>query len=263
MRKNISNETGSLGPVVGHTAKADVPAKANSTQIKKPALLNPEESKLLKECEKDIDENLTGWCVVGFRLWQIRERGLYRTLENRSFEDYLDERWDYSKAHANRLIKAHLCVKHLDGVKDVDVYVPTKEAEVRYISNLPPDEQVQVAHEVQTMVGDKRATAEDFSLAREKLFPTPKKPAKIAADAPVDQDAPAPVPEPPRPPIPLPAIGSNLEPIAEIQRKLQDLYNIFVNPTKKQEGLKLIGKIQRDLREWEKVETFMNQQEVA
>ena len=211
-------------------------------------LLDDKEQKLLTECEADIGQNLQGWCILGFRLWQIREHKLFRTPENRSFETYLDEKWDYSKAHANRLIKAHLCVKHLESIDDVDLYIPTKEAEVRYISNLAPGDQVEVACEVFEAVGGKRATAESFKVARDKIFPPPvrePKPPKTVngADGRNEDTAQPNVAG-------LLTNGSNLVPISEIKAKVQSLYNIFTNSAKKQDGLNLIGKIQKDLEQW-------------
>ncbi|MEI8289780.1 MAG: hypothetical protein WCH99_09925 [Verrucomicrobiota bacterium] len=225
--KNISvKEAGDLGPAMVNPAHHAETMKAKAAQTTKTTLLDAEETQLLQDCEQDISQNMQGWCVLGFRLWQIRDRRLYRTPENRSFENYLAERWDYSKAHANRLIKAHLCVSHLQGVEDVDVYVPTKEAEVRLISNLQPEKQVQVAQEVKAMVGIKRATAEDFSEAREKLFPAPKKPAKPAE--PTADQKPSVLPaEVPNASIPQSAIGSNLVPFADLLKFATQTYDDY------------------------------------
>ena len=109
-----------------------VPAKAkriqnNGTSVQDESL-STKEQKLLNECKADINDKLQGVFVVGYRLWQIREGRLYRTAENRTFAAYCAENFDFSSTHANRLIKAHLCVNHLKDVGDVDVYVPAKES---------------------------------------------------------------------------------------------------------------------------------------
>jgi hypothetical protein len=226
------------------------PAKASSVQMVKSTVktgpLDAKDQKLLAECETDISLNLKGWCVVGFRLWQIREHNLYRTPENRSFEAYLAEKWDYSKAHANRLIKAHLCVTHLAEVKDEDVYIPSKESEVRYISNLTPEKQIEVACEVKTIIGNKRATAEDFKTAREKLFPLPIR--KVTPTQPVNE-ASAAKNEDATPEVVLTVdFGSNLVPFSKLKELADKAYNFC--GTKSQDALKLIGKLQKHLEEW-------------
>jgi hypothetical protein len=226
-----------------------VPVKAkriqNSGTSVQDESLSTKEQKLLNEYETDINNTLQGAFVVGYRLWQIREDRLYRTPENRTFAAYCAEKFDFSTSHANRLIKAHLCVNHLKDVGDVDVYVPTKESQVRCICDLKPEQQVEVASAVKAAVGDKRAGAEDFAAAREKLFPKPKREAK-------------PAPERPRPEssessnvIAL-QFDTNLVSLAELKKRAADIYNIMSNsdPATKQKALNLMGKLKLDLEAW-------------
>src|SRR5215831_8548680 len=178
--KKIDTEVdaGIMGPEVVNTAKAIVPAKAKSTQIKKQAddndLLNEQEEALFADCEADIQQNLRGTFILGWRLEQIRDQKLYRQT-HKTFEGYCRERWDFSKSHANRHIKAHVCEEYLKSIKDNEVYVPTKESQVRYIADLEPEQQVEVARKVKQAVGSKQASAGDFGVARQELFPKPKR----------------------------------------------------------------------------------------
>ena len=97
------------------------PVKALSDQTAdQDETLNANEQKLLGECETDIDKNMQGAFVLGWRLEQIKEQKLYRTNYS-TFANYCSKRWDFSKTHANRLIQAYLCENHLKSIKDVEV----------------------------------------------------------------------------------------------------------------------------------------------
>jgi hypothetical protein len=231
--------------------KVVAPVKANSVQTADQGeALDAREQDLLAECETDIKENLPGAFVFGWRLEQIRGGRLYRAT-HKTFAEYCDKRWDFTKTHANRMIQAHTCRKHLQTIKGVEVYVPTKESQVRYIADLEPEQQVKVAHEVYEAVGDGEASAGDFGDARQKLYPKPKpaakehRPPKDAAGVPVKFD-------------------TNLVSFAEIKKRLQAISNICDNSAKKQEAINLINKLQRDLDAWADWQAKqLNQEEVA
>ena len=135
-----------------HIVAAPVKALSNQT-TNQDETLNAKEQELLVECETDINQNLQGAFVLGWRLEQIRDQKLYRK-DYKTFEIYCSKRWDFSKTHANRHIQAYLCEKHLKSVKGVEVCVPTKEAQVRFIADLEPEQQVVVAHAVFEAVGE-------------------------------------------------------------------------------------------------------------
>jgi hypothetical protein len=219
--------------------------KATSVQTVHPdEALNAKEEKLLAECESDIQENLQGAFVVGHRLAQIRDDRLYRST-HLTFAGYCDEKWDFRKTHANRLIQAHNCEKHLKSIKDVEVYVPTKESQVRFMADLKPEEQVEVAHVVFEEVGDGRATAEDFEKARESLFPKPIPKAKLPKTK--DEDdveskeahEAAPV-----------EIDTKLVSHAKMVERLRAVSYIVDNPGKKQDALNGINALLREIQAW-------------
>ena len=205
--------------------------------------LSPTEETLLAECESDIAKNLQGVFVFGHRLEQIREQRLYRQTHS-TFEAYCKEKWDFSKTHANRLIQAHICQKHLKAVKDIEVNVPTKESQVRFIADLKPEQQVEVAQAVFEKVGDKGASAEDFADARQELYPKPErktvapKAPKVVEDVQAGHQCAS------------LTFDTNLVPFTEIKVKLQELYYIFCNSARKQEGLNLISKLHKYLDQW-------------
>jgi len=244
--KSATKKGASLTPSTSSTQIVAAPVKAKSNQTLAAGdnkSLNEKEQELFAECESDIEQNLQGAFVFGYRLEQIRDNRLHRATHT-SFAAYCSKRWDFSKSHANRLIQAYLCQKHLKSIKDVDVYVPTKEAQVRFIADLKPEQQVEVAKAVYEAVGDKDASAGDFGDCRQKLFPKLVPEAKAAS--PIKEISQAKVVNPAATLVFDPKLVS----LTQIREKLQTLYNIFTNETKKQDGLNLIGKIQKDLQAW-------------
>jgi hypothetical protein len=77
---------------------------------------------------------------VGNALLEIRERRLYREQFSR-FEDYCQDRWNWSRAHAYRLIDAAQVVHNVSPIGDT----PKNEAQARELVKLPPEEQREVA----------------------------------------------------------------------------------------------------------------------
>jgi hypothetical protein len=123
------------------------------TSPKQPDELDTAEKKLLADCEADIERNDPGGFVLGDRLSQIREKKLYRATHT-TFQDYCVARWDYSKSHANRLIKGFRCYQWLKTQTQGKVYLPTKESQIRCIVGLKEDQQEEVA---KAMYIDRRA----------------------------------------------------------------------------------------------------------
>ena len=238
------------------TAVAAVKATSIQTSEKLDDTLTDQERELLVECESDIEQNLQGAFVFGYRLNQISEQKLHRATY-KTFEAYCRKRWDFSKSHANRLIQAYLCQKHLNGIKDVEVYVPTKESQVRYIADLKPEQQVEVAKAVYEEVGDKKASAGDFGEAREKLYPkpkpVPKAPKAAQEDTNNDEVKVAPV-----------KFDPNLVSLLDLTNLAKLAYNTYSNPEKSKELEKTLWKIKEGLKEWADWEAKqLNEQEVA
>jgi hypothetical protein len=209
--------------------------------------LDADEEKLKAECESDIAENLHGFFVVGFCLSLIRDKKLYRNMY-KQFEAYCRDRWDFSKAHVNRFILDYNCVKNLESAVGVKVAIPTKESHARCIANLAPDQQVLIAQKVFEKIGGKRATAKDFQAAREEIFPSPPKTktksSKPSVDGILDEgQAPAATA------VPI-LFGSNLVPFAEWAKRLSDISNICDHSVRKQDCLRLIDRLKRELQDW-------------
>ncbi len=227
-----------------NTSVALVKAKSIQT-IEQDEPLTAKEQKLLADCEADIEQNFQGAFLLGYRFEQIRDKRLYRST-HKTFELYCSDRWDLSKTHANRLIQAHLCETHLKGIKDVEVYVPTKESQVRQICDLPPEKQVEVAHEVFAAVGDREAGAVDFGEAREKLYPKPKAPVKEKIPAERDNAENA----KPNVNTQVPQFDTKLVSCQELYALSVNAYNTYSDSARKKEVEKALFKLKAALKEW-------------
>ena len=111
--------------------------------------LTKTEGRKLAACEKVIRQGLQTFFDVGNALKQIRDERLYRG-EFKRFEDYCRERWDMASAHARRLVAAAETVEKIapNGAKNPESSpAPQNEAQVRPLTSLPEDEQVEVWQE--------------------------------------------------------------------------------------------------------------------
>ena len=124
--------------------------------------------------------------------------------------------------------------------------MPTKEAQVRCICDLDAEQQIDVAHEVFEVVGDREAGAKEFMEAREKLYPKPKLAAKESkpADALSTNDAKV-VSK-----VVSIQFDTKLVSLAELKKRADYIYNIYANPLKRQEALKVINTLKCDLELW-------------
>jgi len=93
--------------------------------------LNKTERSALARCEKVIDKGRKAFVEIGKALQQIRDKRLYRETHER-FEDYCRDRWEFSKANANRVIAAAAVV---DRVTPIGV-TPANEAQARPLTTI-------------------------------------------------------------------------------------------------------------------------------
>lgn len=94
----------------------------------------------LEEAEEIIQNGLDTFIDVGSALITIRDNKLYKK-GYKTFEEYLDKRWNMSKKHAYRLIDSTNVVGNLKSVQ-LDT-LPINEAQTRPLARLAPTEQVE------------------------------------------------------------------------------------------------------------------------
>ena len=102
--------------------------------------LSTEETKVLRECEGLIRRHFWAFTEVGRALARIRDEGLYRGTHG-TFEAYVRDRWDISRARAYELIGAEVVVKNLSGMPDIRL--PANVRQAQPLTVLEPAEQRQ------------------------------------------------------------------------------------------------------------------------
>ena len=186
----------------------------NDDEEVEPSPLNPKEKALLAKYEKDIDEELEGFVLVGQRLSQIKAQKLFRG-SHRSFHQYCQDRFGFGRSYAKRVIEASKCVENLKSVPIGTVSIPGNESQARPLINLSPKDQVKVAKQTKENIGNREPTTRDFEKAKAQVMPgkTAKKTSKAKAEATKDeaQELSKVIPLPSNP-APSPAIGSFVVP---------------------------------------------------
>lgn len=113
--------------------------------------LSPREEQRLAELESVIERGAQTFIEVGKALMEIKEGRLYRTAENpkRTFEDYVQERWGWSRQWAYRQIQAAEVAENVaPGLQNGETLSPSNAIA---LSRLDPEEQKEAAPAVAKM----------------------------------------------------------------------------------------------------------------
>jgi hypothetical protein len=92
----------------------------------------------LAHLEAVIRKYRQDFCSVGKALKEIRDGRHYQKLCFKTFERYVNVRWDMSKSQAYRLIEAFLVIVNLSPIGDV---LPKNESQARPLAKLEPHSQ--------------------------------------------------------------------------------------------------------------------------
>jgi hypothetical protein len=125
----------------------------------------------LMEHEKVIDQGLAGFVDVGLALLAIRDGKKYRYAGYATFEHYCQKRWGMSVAHGKRLVSAAGIARDLAPIGAVS---PEREAQVRPLRSVDPDERAEVWAEAVETAGGGQPTAREVEAVVAKRQP-PKK----------------------------------------------------------------------------------------
>jgi len=259
--------------------KAEDEVKANLILSEKDANqvdkspLTTKDRVLLVQCEQDIEDSLASFYTVGRRLYEIKTKKLYRETHD-SFPDYCQERFGFGKHYANRVIQAAGTVDNLKAVTIGTTSIPTNEAQARTLNGLEPKEQVQVAAQVKSNVGDREPTTEDFEQAKQEVTgrTRTKKSAKSNGKKKNRVDSkilPLPMNAQEKVRLQSPAEfhkGIKLPSLRELSDKATTLSNIGWNSSRKKETDKLIRELTHWLplyAEWEQASIGADQQQEA
>lgn len=81
------------------------------------AALTVTENTRLSDLEETIEQHVAAFYEVGNALAEIRDGRLYRTTHG-TFEDYCQERWQFTKSRANQLIESAKITAAIDAKND-------------------------------------------------------------------------------------------------------------------------------------------------
>jgi hypothetical protein len=100
----------------------------------------------LKSLEGVIGRGKKAFIEVGLALREIRDSRLYK-VKYKTFDAYVQERWDFSRIRAHQLIDAAEVVENVKNFKQNDS-APAKESHAFQLAKLPAEEQAEVWEEV-------------------------------------------------------------------------------------------------------------------
>ncbi|NJL69698.1 MAG: hypothetical protein HC894_29665 [Microcoleus sp. SM1_3_4] len=107
------------------------------------AQLDANERARLQELESIVENGLQTFYEVGKALDEIREQKLYRET-HKSFENYCRDKWGIARQTANRFISAAQVIENLT---PMGVKIPANERQVRPLTGLPPEVQLEIWQE--------------------------------------------------------------------------------------------------------------------
>ena len=117
--------------------------------------LNPSDRKSLQRCEKIIGEGAAAFLAVGLALREIRNRRLYRE-SHATFEAYCVDKFDFRRAHGNRLIAEATAIVDLDLPSNI---LPQNEGQARELESVLAEMRVEVLRLAHKKSGGKHLTA--------------------------------------------------------------------------------------------------------
>ena len=107
------------------------------------AQLDVAERTRLQELESIVEHGLQTFYEVGKALDEIREHKLYRET-HKTFESYCLDNWGIGRRTADRFIAAAQVIEIL---RPIGLKIPTKENQVRPLTGLPPELQLEIWQE--------------------------------------------------------------------------------------------------------------------
>ena len=126
--------------------KAGKAVNPQPAESKDAVVFTPEDKGLLEKQESVIASNIGAFLLIGEALSVIKGRDLQKVSDpNLTFDQYCSNKWGFGQAYAYRLISGFECVKHLREVLSLKgvILFPANEAQVRPLTNLSPEEQVE------------------------------------------------------------------------------------------------------------------------
>lgn len=139
------------------------PGATLSTVFAEKELSYPEQDRLA-ELEKTISENFQAFYVVGCALAEIQVNKLYRATHE-TFEEYCRERFEIARRTAYQYIETSTAMNNLRNCAQIAHIenMPANEAQVRPLTRLEPEKQIEAWKEAVTSAPDGHVTAKHVS----------------------------------------------------------------------------------------------------
>ncbi|MGB7709195.1 MAG: hypothetical protein WBL95_06585 [Microcoleus sp.] len=131
------------------------------------AQLDVAERKRLQELESIVEHGLQIFYEVGKALDEIREEKLYRET-HKTFEAYCIDNWGIGRRTADRFISAARVVENL---RPIGLKIPTKENQVRPLTGLPPELQLEIWQEALDLSPNSMPTGAAVQRLVDRRFP--------------------------------------------------------------------------------------------
>jgi phage N-6-adenine-methyltransferase len=129
--------------------------------------LTAEERKEFAICEAVIARGQGKlYYEIGAALFKIREGRLYRETHS-NFDDYSQDRWDYTRRHADRLIQSAAVA---DNLRPIGL-IPATESQARELVGLTAEQQKDVMEITAAVAPDGVITAEELARVRAHRYP--------------------------------------------------------------------------------------------
>lgn len=132
------------------------------------AQLDVAERKRLQELESIVEHGLQIFYEVGKALDEIREEKLYRET-HKTFEAYCIDNWGIGRRTADRFISAARVVENL---RPIGLKIPTKENQVRPLTGLPPELQLEIWQEAIDLSPNSMPTGAAVQRLVDRRFPS-------------------------------------------------------------------------------------------
>lgn len=121
--------------------------------------LSIQERQLMANCESIIKDQLAIFYKVGEALATIRDQKLYRET-HKTFEAYCQEKWSFTRRHANHLISAFGVAMNLGTTGSQKADLPDGERAARELASLQePAQQKEAWERAKSKAGDKKPKA--------------------------------------------------------------------------------------------------------
>lgn len=133
------------------------------TQTLEP-ILTPLESERLDVLEQTVTRDKDAFLRVGAALYEIRESRLYRQ-DFKSFDEYCDYRWEFTRQYARYLIKALETSKNLETIG----FKVASERQARTLDQLEPQDQRVVVQVLRAVTGKEHPSSAELSAFAETV----------------------------------------------------------------------------------------------